>query len=375
MSDDGSVDSDTSTVERPRLTPSLPMSTTNLVDDDVDSDAGSSSSRSFLTDSDDNVASSSEEETTLRTTGSQLRGVAADLNLDSDSEDEDEPYEQQPDAEDRRWKSALAARTRALENRLAEERNLQDRRPQEPDTIGPRGTRAQIKVACGLLRVRQMLLNSDWAVVASGLQVIAAEVPRAEAFQRPSASTEPAQAKNSFGVYTPILARLACDVHDALEREGSSREARRTEMTKGSAKALVALRQRWLAIMAPGSSSLTSTRGGGKDSKEREWVGTVRRLVAQVSKALISAAESARELISPLGAPAESPARVPWRPCFRRPGRPSPHRDRAARPSLCTPAFLTRGHRPRRRQARRVAVDPSNTRDHAVVLIVCDTFG
>lgn len=265
------------------MTPSSSMSTaSNDHSHSRSSGSGSDSSRSFVTDSDDDVATSSEEDPVAH--GAEIEAVD-DLEPDSDSADEDEPYDQQPDYEDSRWKTALAARTRALQSRLAEERNLQDQRPQEPDRIGPRGTRAQIKVACGLLRARQMLLNSNWALVAFGLQIVAAEVPRAEAFQRPSADTEPAQARNSFGVYAPILARLARDVHDALEREGSSREARRTEMSKETAKALVALRQRWLANSAPGAQSPDS-RGGGRDSKEQEWVAIVQRIVAQVSLTL-----------------------------------------------------------------------------------------
>ncbi|GAA5990895.1 hypothetical protein JCM11641_002874 [Rhodosporidiobolus odoratus] len=131
--------------------------------------------------------------------------------------------------------------------------------------------RSDLKLSLAVLRARHALAAQQYEALAAALKALAAALPPLSTFSSTSAT-----GKNAFGVFLPILDRLAKDVRATLADEDKGRGFRRAKLSKEDAKALVALRQRWSGTGRGDGGG----KGKGKES-DADWVSTVGELVSQ----------------------------------------------------------------------------------------------
>ncbi|BGP23745.1 leucine-rich repeat containing protein [Rhodotorula toruloides] len=84
--------------------------------------------------------------------------------------------------------------------------------------------------------------------------------------------------ENQLGIFVPVLARLAKGARAAILSEDKGREFRRTKLAKEDAKALVALRQRWIVGTKDDGSS---GKGKGKEVESADWAAFAEDLVTK----------------------------------------------------------------------------------------------
>lgn len=165
-------------------------------------------------------------------------------------------------------------------------------------------SRAHLRLALSTLRARQSLASKSFADLSTALNEISKalfspggppalakstleERRRRQQSERVARVETTATGKPNFGVFVPVLARLVKDVRATLSAEGiMGRDFRRNELSREEAKALVALRQRW--VVKPCSSTVaaggrsTGRAGKKKNQKDLEWVEVVEKLVVEV---------------------------------------------------------------------------------------------
>lgn len=158
-------------------------------------------------------------------------------------------------------------------------------------------TSAQMKLSIAILRVRQTIsilsytstIHDDYAQLATALKSLSTLLPT--------------RIDEGLGTFLPILDRLGDSVRDVLWRrhgrnqkglDDASEEneedeevverAYRKGLSKESAKALIALRQRWTRGGTANRANTGKSIGKMREGEgERDWVGDVRGIVAQVS--------------------------------------------------------------------------------------------
>ncbi|EGU12836.1 Serine/arginine repetitive matrix protein 2 [Rhodotorula toruloides ATCC 204091] len=136
--------------------------------------------------------------------------------------------------------------------------------------------RSNLRLSLAVLRARQSLFSHSYDSLAGALKSLSSILPPFPSLSRPS--TLGATSENQLGIFVPVLARLAKDVRAAILSEDKGREFRRTKLAKEDAKALVALRQRW--IVGTKDDGLTS-KGKGKEVESADWAAFAEDLVAK----------------------------------------------------------------------------------------------
>ncbi|CDR49614.1 hypothetical protein NBRC10512_000182 [Rhodotorula toruloides] len=138
-------------------------------------------------------------------------------------------------------------------------------------TNGPTRTnspvaRSNLRLSLAVLRARQSLSSQSYESLAGALKSLSSTLPPFPSLTRPS--TLAATSENQLGIFVPVLARLAKDVRAAILSEDKSREFRRTKLAREDAKALVALRQRWIV---GAKDDGTTGKGKGKEVESADW--------------------------------------------------------------------------------------------------------
>lgn len=241
------------------------------------------------TDSDDDATSSDSDEdhpiaNGRKNAGKEEQTVRRDL-VGKTYDDSRKPRPRNRDEEDL---------VRAVQERIRVQSLLYDApssttttRQQSPGP--PPISRAHLRLALSTLRARHSLASRSFSHLSTALNEISKALlslggpdalakPMLERRIGPLDAT--ASTKPNFGIFIPILARLVKDVRTTLSAEGTmGREFRRSNLSREEAKALVALRQRWVVKSAGGKPT---GREGKRDRKDSEWVDTVEKLVAEV---------------------------------------------------------------------------------------------
>lgn len=133
--------------------------------------------------------------------------------------------------------------------------------------------RSNLRLSLAVLRARQSLSSHSYESLAGALKSLSSTLPLLASLSRPSTLG----ATNQLGIFVPVLARLAKDVRAAILSEDKGREFRRTRLAKEDAKALVALRQRWIV-----GAKEDGVKGKGKEV-EADWAAFAEELVAKVT--------------------------------------------------------------------------------------------